>query len=108
MDWYYSDSHDIKNFVIIVAPPKRFYRNTGILKSDGQFEIILDQRKLKTPKGAVFKVDNEALALAIATEWDAQKEVVQRSNMHLVNRKSVIYYQNNISNLGFVLMFSCA
>ncbi|XP_046675926.1 ATP synthase mitochondrial F1 complex assembly factor 2 [Homalodisca vitripennis] len=72
------------------APPKRFYRKVGILKSDGKYEITLDQRKLKTPKGTILKVDNEALALAVATEWDSQKEVIQRNNMHLTALSSTV------------------
>jgi len=85
------------------APPKRFYRKTGILRSEKQFEITLDQRKLKTPKGAVLKVDNEALALAVATEWDSQKEVIQRSNMHLTALCStVIDNPNNLTKFDIV------
>jgi len=67
------------------APPKRFYKNTNVLSSDGSYEITLDQRKLKTPKGQVFKVRNKPLALAVAAEWDAQKEKILQTNMHLVS-----------------------
>ena len=52
--------------------------------SDGKFEITLDQKKLKTPKGTLFSVDSEPLALAISTEWNGQKDVIDRSGMHLV------------------------
>nr|XP_018905182.1 PREDICTED: ATP synthase mitochondrial F1 complex assembly factor 2 [Bemisia tabaci] len=65
------------------APPKRFYKKTGVLYNDGSYEITLDNRKLKTPAGTLFKVSNEALALAVATEWDAQKKVINQSSMHL-------------------------
>lgn len=68
------------------APVKRFYRKTGIISSNGRYEITLDQRKLKTPKGAPFYVESEPLAVAVATEWDAQKETIDRSSMHLVRR----------------------
>ncbi|KAK7790171.1 hypothetical protein R5R35_002952 [Gryllus longicercus] len=63
--------------------PKRFYRKTGVIHSNGNYEITLDQRKLKTPQGNPFIVHNEPLALAVAAEWDAQKEKIQRSTMHL-------------------------
>ncbi|XP_058057831.1 ATP synthase mitochondrial F1 complex assembly factor 2 [Anopheles bellator] len=72
--------NSIRNYA---APPKRFYRNTGVISSNGRYEITLDSRKLKTPKGQPFYVESEPLAIAIATEWDAQKEVVDRSTMHL-------------------------
>lgn len=68
-----------------MAPPKRFYRKTNVLQSNDKFEICLDQRKLKTPGGATFVVNSEALAIAVATEWDSQKDVIERSNMHLVS-----------------------
>lgn len=65
------------------ANPKRFYKNTGILYSDGCYEITLDHRKLKTPKGTVFKVDNEMLALGVAAEWDSQLTEINQTSMHL-------------------------
>lgn len=50
----------------------------------GLFEINLDRRKLKTPGGKLFTVPNEALAIAVATEWDAQKDMLKFYTMHLV------------------------
>lgn len=38
---------------------------------------------MKTPKGAPFYVKSEPLAIAVATEFDNQKEHVERSKMHL-------------------------
>ncbi|KAJ8681152.1 hypothetical protein QAD02_016939 [Eretmocerus hayati] len=66
-----------------MATVKRFYRKTGILSNGDKYEVTLDQRKLKTPLGRVFEVRSEPLALAVAHEWDSQKEVVNRSLMHL-------------------------
>jgi len=63
---------------------KRFYKRTNILSSGDKYEITLDQKKLKTPQGRVFEVNSEPLALAVATEWDAQKGIINRSSMHLV------------------------
>lgn len=75
----------------ILATRKRFYRKTSILESNGKYEITLDQRKLKTPKGNLFVVDNESLALAIATEWDAQKDKIVQSSMHLVRHTYCLF-----------------
>lgn len=50
----------------------------------GLFEINLDRRKLKTPGGKLFTVPNEALAISVATEWDAQKDTLKFYTMHLV------------------------
>ncbi|XP_043274448.1 ATP synthase mitochondrial F1 complex assembly factor 2 [Venturia canescens] len=66
-----------------MATVKRFYRRTNILASGDKFEITLDQRKLKTPKGKVFEVSSKPLALAVALEWDSQEDIIDRSNMHL-------------------------
>lgn len=51
---------------------------------DGLYEINLDRRKLKTPGGTLFTVPNEALAIAVATEWDAQRDTLKFYTMHLV------------------------
>jgi ATP synthase F1 complex assembly factor 2 len=75
---------------VFISALKRFYRKTSILHSDGKFEITLDQRKLKTPKGSPFIVDSEPLALAVAAEWDAQKERIHQSSMHLVRIQPTI------------------
>jgi chaperone required for assembly of F1-ATPase len=78
---------------ILAAQPKKFYKNTGILScAEGKYEITLDQRKLKTPRGNLFTVNSEPLAIAIATEWDAQKEKINQSTMHLVRIFVVVEY----------------
>lgn len=74
-------------FFFVAAPPKRFYKSTNILRSEGKYEVTLDQRKLKTPKGNTFAVENEALAVAVATEWNSQKDKIIQSKMHLVSYK---------------------
>jgi ATP synthase F1 complex assembly factor 2 len=63
---------------------KRFYKNVSISKAEGGgFEILLDKHKLRTPGGKLFVVPNEALALAVASEWDFQEKVIKRHIMHL-------------------------
>lgn len=63
---------------------KRFYKNVSISQSDGGlYEINLDKRKLKTPGGKLFTVPNEGLAVAVATEWDAQRDTLKFYTMHL-------------------------
>ncbi|KAG8222122.1 hypothetical protein J437_LFUL002118 [Ladona fulva] len=53
------------------------------MRNDGKFEVTLDQRKLKTPNGNVFRVPSESLARAVATEWDSQKEKIELGTMFL-------------------------
>lgn len=54
------------------------------MESGGKFEVILDQKKLKTPKGNIFAVESKPLALAVALEWNSQKDKILQSKMHLV------------------------
>lgn len=78
--------HQFKTTFMIIrnmATIKRFYRKTNILSNGGKYEIALDQRKLKTPKGKIFEVNNKALALAVAAEWEAQKNIIEKESMHL-------------------------
>lgn len=68
------------------APPterKRFYQNVSITQGEGGFEINLDHRKLKTPQAKLFTVPSEALAIAVATEWDSQQDTIKFYTMHL-------------------------
>lgn len=83
-------------YFFIAAPPKRFYKNTGILRSEEKFEITLDQRKLKTPKGNIFTVTSEPLALGVANEWNSQSDKIIQSKMHLVRLLSNYYKKINI------------
>nr|XP_020015160.1 ATP synthase mitochondrial F1 complex assembly factor 2 isoform X3 [Castor canadensis] len=62
---------------------KRFYQNVSITQGEGGFEINLDHRKLKTPQAKLFTVPSEALAIAVATEWDSQQDTVKFYTMHL-------------------------
>ena len=60
------------------------------LSFTGGYEVNLDKFKLKTPKGQLFKVPNEALALGVATEWNAQQDVIKRHTMSLVIIRSTL------------------
>ena len=43
--------------------------------------------------GNVFQVPNEALALAVAAEWNGQKEKIKRQFMHIVSCSSFSFAQ---------------
>lgn len=64
---------------------KRFYKKVGTVQSNKDYEITLDNRKLKTPAGEILRVSSEPLALAVANEWDAQHETILVSSMHIVS-----------------------
>ncbi|MCI4384219.1 hypothetical protein PGIGA_G00036140 [Pangasianodon gigas] len=72
------------NYGSATAERRKFYQDVSISQGEGGlFEINLDRRKLKTPGGKLFTVPNEALAIAVATEWDAQKDTLKFYTMHL-------------------------
>lgn len=66
------------------AEKRKFYQDVSISQGEGGvYEINLDRRKLKTPGGKLFTAPNEALAIAVATEWDAQRDTLKFYTMHL-------------------------
>lgn len=77
-------SHFSLKYSTAAAERKRFYQDVSISQCDGGlYEINLDRRKLKTPSGKLFTVPNEALAIGVATEWDAQRDTIKFYTMHL-------------------------
>ena len=74
------------NFGLTNRDKKRFYKQVSIAESSESptnFEVLLDQRKLKTPLGNLITVENELLALALAQEWNQQVKKIDLSSMHL-------------------------
>ncbi|PZX12276.1 chaperone required for assembly of F1-ATPase [Palleronia aestuarii] len=51
---------------------KRFWSEASIADAESGFAVRLDGRPVRTPAGAMLAVPTEALALALASEWDAQ------------------------------------
>ena len=62
---------------------KRFYRKAEPVQTAGGYGITLDGRLVKTPGKRDLIVPNEALAAAIAEEWDAQQAEVRTATMAL-------------------------
>jgi ATP synthase F1 complex assembly factor 2 len=74
------------NFGLTNRERKRFYKHVSIAESSQsptKYEILLDQRKLKTPSGNLITIENEYLALALAQEWNQQVKQIDLSSMHL-------------------------
>ena len=63
--------------------------------------MILDKKKMKTPMGKLFVAPTEALALAVAHEWNSQKDVIKRHSMHLVRRAAAVLQERIMSSLTF-------
>ena len=68
----------------VTDPAKRFYEQTGTKHIEGGFTVTLDNRFVKTPSGGDLVVPGEALAQAIANEWDAQEEVIKPHSMPMM------------------------
>ena len=67
---------------------KRFYKEVTVAQSTEvpqSYEINLDKRKLRTPGGQAFAVNNELLANMIAIEWQSQKSLIKQYTMHLTS-----------------------
>jgi len=62
---------------------KRFYQKAEPAKRVGGYAIILDGKPIKTPGRRDLLVPSEALAAAIAEEWNAQATEVRAAKMPL-------------------------
>jgi chaperone required for assembly of F1-ATPase len=65
----------------VTEPTRRFYKTAAAIERDGGFVVSLDQRTLRTPKGALLIAPTRALAEAIAQEWSAQDEHIRPATM---------------------------
>jgi len=71
-------------------PIKRFYKDVNVVQiipstreTPGAWGVNLDNRQLRTPHKRLFRVDNEAVAHAVANEWALQPDIVQMHTMHM-------------------------
>jgi chaperone required for assembly of F1-ATPase len=62
---------------------RRFYERTGTSAAAGGFAVELDRRPVRTPARRPLIAPTQALAAALAAEWEAQKEIIDPSNMPL-------------------------
>jgi chaperone required for assembly of F1-ATPase len=63
--------------------PRRFWTAAEVVEADGGYTVVLDGRAMKTPAKSALVVPTEALASAIATEWQAQEERIDPRTMPL-------------------------
>ena len=60
---------------------KRFYKDVATDAGDDGWVIKLDNRKLRSPAGALVHVPSPALAAAVADEWRAHDEYIDAASM---------------------------
>ena len=65
------------------ANPKRFYETAEAVEAEGRHAIALDGKPVRTPAGRPLAVSGAALATAVAQEWTAQGETIDRETMPL-------------------------
>lgn len=69
--------------------PRRFYKQAAAAACGDKWQVELDGRVLKTPAKQTLLLPAEALANAIAAEWDAQAEHVDPATMPLTRLTNV-------------------
>lgn len=69
--------------------PKRFYRTVSVAGDAGAWTVLLDSKKLKTPEKVDLVLPGEAMARALAAEWEAQEERIDIASMFLTRTANV-------------------
>jgi chaperone required for assembly of F1-ATPase len=62
--------------------PRRFYKTVGVEPVEGGFGVLLDARRLRTPKARPLVLPTRACAEQVAAEWAAQTDVIEMATMH--------------------------
>jgi chaperone required for assembly of F1-ATPase len=62
---------------------RRFYKAVSVEPQEGGYAVLLDGRPVKTPARRALAAPTQALAQALADEWEAQREVVDPAAMPL-------------------------
>ncbi|WP_147126922.1 ATP12 family chaperone protein [Shimia ponticola] len=60
---------------------KRFWKAAAAAEVEGGWSVSLDGRAIKTPAKAPLVMPTQALADAVAAEWDAQDEIIDPGSM---------------------------
>ena len=62
---------------------RRFYNTVSVEPQEGGYAVLLDGRPVKTPARRPLAAPTQALAQALADEWEAQREMVDPAAMPL-------------------------
>ncbi|WP_293459432.1 ATP12 family protein [Phenylobacterium sp.] len=71
-----------KGFHEPVEKPKRFYKAVDVAEGDGGHLVLLDGRRLRTPKALPMVLPTRAVAEQIAGEWASQDQTIEMATMH--------------------------
>ncbi|KAA0970854.1 ATPase [Aureimonas fodinaquatilis] len=71
--------------------PKRFYKTASfVIAEPGRFNILLDERPVRTPARNVLHVTNARVAEKIVQEWNAQEERINPQTMPLTRLANTV------------------
>ena len=68
----------------MLSAPRRFYKTATATPVEGGWGVLLDGKPLRSPAKRPFVLPTEAVAAAIAQEWQAQGEKVEPRTMPLM------------------------
>ena len=71
-----------KGFHEPAEKPRRFYKAVTVDAFEGGFGVLLDGRRLRTPKHQPLVLPTRACADQVAAEWAAQTDVIEMATMH--------------------------
>src|SRR5689334_14622693 len=70
---------------------KRFYKEATIGEAgEGGFPVLLDGRPIRTPARRLLAAPTQALAQALAAEWNAQGDTIDPARMPLTRLANAI------------------
>ena len=72
------------------AVKRRFYKSVGLAPGRDGFAIELDGRPVKTPARRPLAAPTRPLGEAIATEWEAQTEIIDPAGMPLTRLANTV------------------
>jgi chaperone required for assembly of F1-ATPase len=87
---------------------KRFYKQVSVAPGVGGFCVLLDGKPVKTPARNQLVLPTEALALAIAAEWQSQGEAIIAQSMPLLRLANTVIdgvAANRASVIAAILRF---
>jgi chaperone required for assembly of F1-ATPase len=87
-----SDANPINAARRVARPvlPRRFYAQASAAKEADAYAVRLDGKAVRTPARRILAAPTLALAEAIATEWQAQREAIDPATMPLTRLANAI------------------
>ncbi|HCX13759.1 MAG TPA: ATPase [Rhodospirillaceae bacterium] len=69
---------------------RRFYKVVNVINEDGALRVVLDGKPIRTPRQNILETRKQAIAEAIAKEWDSQEPFIDRETMVLTRMVTAV------------------